>query len=390
MSVNALAPVIRPPRVSILSSAEVITPPRGTNTDPDKWMGGIEVYPLSGADASGTLQVCASDEKSAGNTVGGQVFQPFIVYATDSCSSFGSGGLDFKARAEAKLAIAEPWWIERVLWENPDGLSNPSFVGSPATTVVEGSSPLGAFAALDSAVADDMHDGRGMIHMTTRMFDLIVEDAGLRREGNVWYSPLDNIVVPGRGYTGNGPNPDGGANENAATGNVEWMFGHPGVIQIIRGSVEVLGVPEKEMNRATNDIWVVAEKTVAFIVTNGVGDDEGANVTGFYAASADISLAAGGGSGSPLVTATPVVVDETSYPFASRYLGYSLYNDSGADAEVRIYAGSDNTGAILDIVSLVDGESAREWYDPGIVVDGIYVDVTAGSINAGSTIRYVV
>lgn len=394
MSVNAMAPAIRPPRVSLLSSAEVISPPRGGRTDDgNKWQGGIEIYPLSATDASGTWIICGSGQsKDATNRIGGQSFQPFAIYATDNCSTFGSGSVDFGERARAKLAVVEPYWLERVLWENPDGLANPSFVGSPATTVTTGADPIGAFSQLDSAVADDLHDGRGMIHMTTRMFDLLVQYDVFRREGNVWFSPLDNIVVPGRGYTGNGPNPDGGANENAATSTVEWMFGHPGIVQIIRGSVTTLGEPDSEMDRAVNDIWVTAEKAVGFIVTNGLGDDEGAAVTGFYAASADMSLAsgAGGGGSSALAVATPVVVDETSYPTATKYLGYSLYNDSGADAEVRIYNGSDNTGAILDIVSLVDGESAREWYDPGMVVNGIFVDVTVGAINAGSTIRYVV
>lgn len=290
MSVNILAPSIRPPRVSILSSAEVITPPAG-----EKWMGGIELYPLSGADASGPWYLCEVGQvKDATNRVGGQRFQPFAIYATDNCSTFGSGGVDFEARAKQKLSVAEPFWLERVIWENPDDLENPSFVNSPSTTVATATSPLAAFAALDSAVANDLHDGQGMIHMTTLMFDYIHELGVLRREGNVWFSPLDNIVVPGRGYTGNGPNPDGGANANDATATVQWMFGHPGIIQIIRGEVTTLGVPNSEMNRAVNDIWVTAERPVAFIISNGIGDDDDANVTGFYAASANITTVLGG------------------------------------------------------------------------------------------------
>lgn len=289
MSVNILAPSLRPPRVSILSSAEVITPPNG-----DRWMGGIELYPLSGVDASGTYPVCpiGTQFKDVTNKIGAQEFQPWAIYATDNCSTFGSGDVDFKSRAEAKLAVVESYWIERVLWENPDGLANPSFTGSTSVVVVSGVSPFMAFARLDSAVANDLHDGQGMIHVPTKLFGFIYELGVLRREGNVYFSPLDNIVVPGRGYTGNGPNPDGGANANAATATVQWMFGHPGIIQIIRGPVSTLGADIKEMNRAINDVWVTAERAVGFVVSNGI-DNAGNAATGFYAASADITLAVG-------------------------------------------------------------------------------------------------
>jgi hypothetical protein len=85
---------------------------------------------------------------------------------------------------------------------------------------------------------------------------------------------------------------------------------------------------------------------------------------------------------------TPVATDAGSYPDAVAYLGHALYNDSGADAEIIIYAGADNTGAILDVISLVDNESVSRWYDPGITTSGIFVDVTVGAISANSTIRY--
>lgn len=292
MSVNVMAPPIRAPRVSLLSSADVLTFQRD---DGERWFGGIELYPLSGTDASGLWPVCPGENseatKDAGNRIGGQRFQPFAIYATDFCSTYGSGAVDFHQRARDKLAVVESYWIEHELWEGTLGLNNPSFVHSPSTVLTAGpTDALMAFVEMDSAVADDLHDGRGMIHMPTSIFSWLTQYSVFRREGNVWLSPLDNIVVPGRGYTGNGPE---GSSESA---DAKWIFGHPGTIQIARSEVTVLPESDKlfkQMSRPINDIHALAERTVGFVVSNGIGDDDGAAVTGFYAAEVDTSFLTG-------------------------------------------------------------------------------------------------
>lgn len=387
MSANFSAPDLRPPRVSILSSAEVITPSN------DRWFGGWTFLPLSADDSSGTYVICDPESPfDPGLRLGAEDFFPWLIYATDECSTFGSESTDFVKRARQKLAVVEPWYIERAIWENPDSLGNPSFVGSPSTILTENEDPLGGFAALDAAVAQDLHDGRGMIHMTPQLFDLLQQYRIFRREGNVWFSPLDNIVVPGRGYTGNGPNEDGGANENEATDTVTWMFGHPGIIRVYRSDVYDLPsaeVLEKQMARPINDIRAQANRVVGYDFANTVSDDDD---TGTYSVSVDMSIVpgnSGSSSSSPLVVSTPVAEDDESYASATVYLGYSLVNaDDETLATIIIYNGSDNTGPILDVVNLAGNESAREWYDPGIVTSGIFVEVTAGAITANSTIRY--
>jgi hypothetical protein len=346
----------------------------------DKWMGGIEMLPLSAVGATGVVDICASTEMAQLQREAGVRFQPFTIYATDNCSTFGSGSVDFRERARQKLSVVESFWLERELWENTLAATTPAFVTDTSTTVGAGLGAVAAFSALDAAVASDLQDGRGMIHITLNAFEALqAETSMFRREGNVWYSPLDNIVVPGRGYTGNGPNPGGGANENAATATVVWAFGHPGIIQITRGAIQDLGTSDAELARSINDKMVYAERSVGMVIPHS---------SGFYAASLDLATipnAAGS-----LATVTPLFVDETSYAAARSYLGYSLYNDSGVAVQVFIYNGSDNTGPLLDVVSLVDGESAREWYEPGMATNGIYVDVVGGALNASSTIRYLV
>lgn len=393
MSANVSAPSLQAPRVSIISSSEIVSPPSGDGHA--HWQAAIHLLPLSADQSGGVFPVCpTSEDLDAEQRFKSQVRFPFVVYTTDTATSYDKMTSDeLMDRARQKLAVTEPWYIEQELWEDTQGLGNPSFVASESVVVSEGKDPVAAFSDLDSAVANDQHDGRGTIHMTTEMFDLLIPHDMFRREGNVWFSPLDNIVVPGRGYTGNGPNASyPGANPNAATDTAHWMFGHPGVVQIMRS--EVIYYPEQElvhksMDRPVNDVWVSAQRVVAFVISNGtdVVTDAADPITGFYTVSADMTAVPGAG---PLVVSSPLVVDETGYVDAVAYIGHTLLNDSGAAATVIIYEGSDNTGAILDIITLVDGESTRAWYDPGIkVAGGIYVDVTVGTINVNSSLRYL-
>lgn len=68
------------------------------------------------------------------------------------------------------------------------------------------------------------------------------------------------------------------------------------------------------------------------------------------------------------------------------YRGFSIRETSGsASAVVRIYDhASAASGTVLDEISLVAGESAREWYEGGVwAANGVYVDVVSGAV-AGS------
>lgn len=290
---NIPAPSLRPPRVSILSSAEVIDIPG------DKWWGGIEVLKLSGDPAAGTsdftgddiftVPICPADStnKDSFPRLGSQRSGAFAIYATDDCSSYGTSATNFLDRAKQKLAVNEPWTIERVLWDGDSNNDNFSFVNSDLTPLTTSAHPLRGFALLDATVARNRTDGRGMIHVTPEVFVLLQQYKLFRREGNVWFSPNDNIVVPGRGYSGNGPS---GAD---ATSTVHFMFGHPGIIQIVRS--DVLTFPQDEaslatqMNRLTNDIWVVAERVVAYVIQNGLDDDDSS--TDVFSVSVDLTEA---------------------------------------------------------------------------------------------------
>jgi hypothetical protein len=291
--VNIQAPSLKPPRVSILSSADVIT------ISGDRWWGGIEYKKLSGnpgqgidsafdGDDSFILPICPVDSNNGAKqnwprTLSDRVV-PFAVYASEECSAFGIPAAELLDRAKQKLLVGEAWSIERELWFGT-ATTNFSFADAGSISLGTGLHPLEGFSEVDSAVARDRGDGRGMVHLTTRTFDYLQQYGLFRREGNVWLSPHDNIVVPGRGY---------------GDADTPFIYGHPGIIQIVRS--EVMTVPdtaeglEATMNRRTNDLWVVAERVVSYVVPSALGTD-GDN--GVYSATVTLAsaLSSGGGGG---------------------------------------------------------------------------------------------
>lgn len=293
--VNIQAPSLKPPRVSILSSADVITLPGKQ----DAWWGGIEYKKLTANPAQGInsafdtddtflLPICpveTTNKESYPRTPNDRV-QPFAIYATDECSTYGITPEEMLDRARQKLVSSEAWTIEHELWFGT-GTSNFSFADAGSVSVGTGLHPLDGFTLVDSAVARDRGDGRGMVHVTVRTFDLLQQYNLFRREGNVWFSPNDNIVVPGRGY----------GDDADAT---DAIYGHTGIIQIAHSEVFTFPTTAEDLagflNRQHNDFWIVAERVVTYIVPSALGED---GETGVYKATVDpaAALSSGGGGG---------------------------------------------------------------------------------------------
>lgn len=438
MTVDVQAPPLSAPRVSLISSALTGVPPAG-----ERWYGRLAIKNISAIDSAGVFPICpsAEDIKDAQNRLGGIDFFPFVVYATDACSTFT--GVK-RESAKAKLDVAEAFWLEREFWEGSLALGNPSLVGSVSDILGTSEDVKTGFGLIDAAIATSGHDGRGMIHLDPLTFDALQGYELFRREGNVWLSPLDNYVVPGHGYTGNGPNPGGGANENAATDTVHWIYGHPGMVVVYRGEI-IFNPPadDEAIDRQTNDIVVYAERAVGYVLSNPLDDGE----VGFYAVSVDLTTGAGccggegGGGGSGGLTntelrATPVPISGTvtattggltdaqlratavpvSGPLTDTQLratavpisqatatvtrtranadsgagglahgtlyGWFIEETAAAVAIVRIRFGDDATDTPFIPIHLAAGESVSFWSERGIPTGGnIFYDVVSGTVD---------
>jgi len=229
-----------PPSVSLLTTVP-------ETFDPDlHWANGFCWLPEgSGNENTGVMEgVCTDGEvtKDTSYECGTECFCSFIVWAADRSSTFAFEARDWMGRVTRKLEAAQAKLIEHEIYTNSLGIctqaialsgGNPNFVD--ATPAGGPLSPRSALAALEDIVADVSVGQQAVFHV--RPFEIVpwmetcsvTKEPGLRG-GQRFVSPMGNLIVPGRGYTGQGP---GG---QPATPDVVWAYATP-VPQIRLGPV---------------------------------------------------------------------------------------------------------------------------------------------------------
>lgn len=215
-------------------------------------------------------------------------FFPYAIYASDAVGSLSWAVRDSEGRAKRKLDASLPFNLEHELWtgsQNVVGRANPSLQNSARALTVAPICVFDAIALLEQAVADGDLRGqqkggfRYQIHVRPKVLDYIQVNANsnfVRRDGNMYLTPLDNIVVPGRGYPGTGPNFDTGGNAagqygitgpglyagpgSAISATSEWIYITP-VVEIRLDEPFLIGNnPEQGMRRDQNLMFVWAEQ----------------------------------------------------------------------------------------------------------------------------------
>lgn len=226
------APLAGPPRSGLLVAAQVIN-------DPARWQGGYSFDPEACA-GGGTFDPCGAvnfDPDLGHPAEVGNV--PFGVWDADRCSVMGNGENldDLRARARRALEANQSEKIARELWTGEQAVAsawdNQRFAAGAGVPVVSTDEDVAAtFAALTQALADQQGNRRGMIHVTPRVLDLAASGQIVRRDGTVWLTPSDHIVVADAGYPGSGPNGE------AATDAATWAFA-TGLVVVRLGEVTV-------------------------------------------------------------------------------------------------------------------------------------------------------
>jgi len=265
-------PQLTPPVISLLTSAEIV-PVEG-----DRWEQGFRMV-NEGVESHGIFAttLCLTPENQTVNAwnahLGGtELYEAIGLYSSESCSTWPNK-LEFFDRAQRRLIASESAVLERQLWDgsivvSPHLADSAAATNLTATTTVAltATAAKDAFAVIEQQLSQ-LSTTRGMIHMRPQVLHELCFAQVVRRVGNVWLSPMDNIVVPGRGYPGTGP-------AGQAIGATEWMYAHPGIVQIRRGPIVRLG--ENEPNsptivRTTNDKNVIVQRAVSVALDTSGG-----------------------------------------------------------------------------------------------------------------------
>lgn len=254
-----MGPELAVPRTSLITSADDASP----DANDTRWYQSFQVY-AEGCPVFETYPICPSEDEDAKDQEKADTenpwYYPYIIYSWDNCSSWGFSTRDAWGRANRKELVSESFLLEQQLWTDSLGLSNPNLqtLAVDVTADAANQAPLAGLAQLDQELGE-ANIARGMIHVRPRVLAYFAQTRAIRREGNLWLTPMDNIVVGGRGYPGTGPA------DQAPTAATEWIYASSGIVQIRRSPVQV--VPDYNdfaaaMERPNNDIIVRSERVV--------------------------------------------------------------------------------------------------------------------------------
>lgn len=251
------SPPATPPLVSLVRSARRVDEPD------DRWMNGFGFAP-EGCAMSGILDPCDTGvEKEVPASRDSIDFEPYVIWAGDSCSSFGFSQRDYEARARRLLEACQSKQIAEEFWKGTVAQANDwpnRFLADVANvdllTESGGVSPTQALSCLEQGLAE-CQCSQGMIHATPQVVTYWVSEHLVIREGGLLITQLGTIVVADGGYDGSDPN------GNAPISGGVWAYG-TGIVDVRLGPVQVFPSSMNEaLNRSTNLVTFRAERMAA-------------------------------------------------------------------------------------------------------------------------------
>lgn len=232
-----------------MSAAELITEPVS------RWEGGFMFDPPIGPYNTGQLRLMCGETYTGINysrKCDPITVDSFSFTVSEVMSTFSKNVRDLYTRTRDDLLAYEGYYIENAFVSNPwVGTIDYPYLLNPSNTFIGWTGPnsvVDAFAKLEDLVMSfGLNTMRATIFVTPRAMMHLARHQLIRREGNIWLSPLDSIVAPLSGGWFWGQEPPNGT---AAPGtDQEYMYATTGV-QIRRS--ELLVYPEQEPSAAGN------------------------------------------------------------------------------------------------------------------------------------------
>lgn len=248
-------PRIAPPRQSLVAIAGV------TTETSDRFISGLTWAPeplrTEGGGDLGTWKVDASNTAVSGASISpAATGNAYGIWAAESLTAIGIDWAEAVDRVTRKLLTFESLAIEAQLWS--DSLAvNPSLSLTGSGAALAGSSS-GQTIVRSVGIADTKITqtwGRGYVHMRPETFAGAVANDVLSKDGNLWTTPLGNVVIPGAGYSGLSP---------AGSGSVgdDFICTTP-IVDVRRSGVVI--TPDQAAaatNRSTNTVVLYAMRFV--------------------------------------------------------------------------------------------------------------------------------
>lgn len=188
---------------------------------------------------------------------------PFTVMTSYTCGSIGFSFEEVEQRVRTRMFLREQRAVEKRIWSGSTGtLGTIPSLFSAATSLGSAGCPTEAVQMLEQVLADNAVVG-GLIHARAGMSAHLSNNYLIYEDGRrIRRSAIGTRYVFGQGYSGTGPS--GGPISSTS----EWMYA-TGRVSIWGGDTVVPPVSQT-LNRTTNQMYAIAERTFAVAIECGI------------------------------------------------------------------------------------------------------------------------
>jgi hypothetical protein len=256
------APPAQPPRYSLLIAAEVQD--GSPNAPGEEWAEGTQFRPEAcGPGAGGRHPVVCNlnDAREPGDLPAVVESDPFYVWAADRCSTLGSVGRDFAARARRQLLATRSAEVAAEVWGGSLGLAQRSLADLASDVVTDGPSSLvTVFANLEAALAACYRGRRGMVHVTPQVLVHAIAAQVILPAGNQWVTATGHLVVADAGYDGSGPDGSPADSDGQWAYATSWMRFRTGPVETVPNTGAAAADLAQSLSLRVNDLAVYAQQ----------------------------------------------------------------------------------------------------------------------------------
>lgn len=240
-----------------------------------RWEEGFTWLPRQCPGLSGRNECAANADVSYRDkgAAGRRSHQPVILSAVNECPT--TFGLDwpyeqrtaFESLVAGESAAAEAELADGVLARAAIAAGDTAYddnlwlskFGVAEVLNGTGVTPLSAISICEAFLGATGTGAPGMIHLSPRF----VPHVGVRQEGGRLLTLQNNILVPGGGYTGNGPAASDGGAPVAAGAGTAWVY-CTGLVRYRNGPIVVTPTdPPQGIDRHTNTVAITAQRSSA-------------------------------------------------------------------------------------------------------------------------------
>lgn len=189
----------RPPRYSLVGVAETLT----TLEERVFGAGWVMDPELCGSSRGGVVKAdCfGSTDPLTPNTNEDDVGDdPFVVWAADACSTMGSARRDWEGRAQRALLASQSFHIAGELATGTIRANSTPALAEASLSISASTDATEALAKVEDEIGTSNRGERAMVHMPFSVLTLLVAQGAVRRDGTLWVTPSDNVVVADAGY----------------------------------------------------------------------------------------------------------------------------------------------------------------------------------------------